>query len=97
MFHSDRGSQNASKYYRDSLKEYGINSSMSRRGNCWDNACSETLFESLKVGRLNGQKFKTKRDAKDEAIDLKRLTGCFGLVITTAFEICLRQPETVRA
>ncbi len=38
MFHSDRGSQYASKDFRDVLKEYGITSSMSRRGNCWDNA-----------------------------------------------------------
>ena len=35
MFHSERGSQYASKDFRDVLKEYGISSSMSRRGNCW--------------------------------------------------------------
>ena len=35
--------------FKDVLKEYGFLSSMSRRGNCWDNACSETLFGSLKV------------------------------------------------
>ena len=50
------------------LKEYGITSSMSRRGNCWDNACSETLFGSLKVERLHGQRFVTRRHAKDETI-----------------------------
>ena len=42
---------------------------MSRRGDCWDNACSETLFGSLKVERLYGQKFETRRQAKDEVID----------------------------
>jgi len=68
MFHSDRGSQYASRDFRDVLKGYGITSSMSRRGNCWDNACSETLFGSLKVERLYGQKFKTRREAKDETI-----------------------------
>ena len=41
---------------------------MSRKGNCWDNACSETLFSSLKVERLHGQRFETIRDAKDETI-----------------------------
>lgn len=41
---------------------------MSRRGNCWDNACSETLFGSLKVERLHGQRFVTRRHAKDEVI-----------------------------
>jgi putative transposase len=69
MFHSDRGSQYASNDFRDVLKEYGITASMSRRGDCWDNACSETLFGSLKVERLYGQKFETRRQAKDEVID----------------------------
>ena len=68
LFHSDRGSQYASHAFRDALKEYGILSSMSRRGNCWDNACSETLFGSLKVERLHGQRFVTRRHAKDETI-----------------------------
>lgn len=69
MFHSDRGSQYASEDFRNVLKEYGITASMSRRGNCWDNACSETLFGSLKVERLHGQRFITRRHAKDETID----------------------------
>jgi len=59
IFHSDRGSQYASKDFRDVLTEYG---------NCWDNACSETLFGSLKVERLHGQRFKTRRQAMDEVI-----------------------------
>ena len=42
---------------------------MSRRGDCWDNACSATLFGSSKVERLNGKKFETRRQAKDEIID----------------------------
>ena len=69
MFHSDRGSQYASHDFRDVLEEYGITASMSRRGDCWDNAGSETLFGSLKVERLYGQKFETRRQAKDEVID----------------------------
>ncbi|MCD2342934.1 IS3 family transposase [Ideonella azotifigens] len=68
IFHSDRGSQYASQDFRDVLAEYGITASMSRRGNCWDNACSETLFGSLKVERLHGQRFKTRRQAKDEVL-----------------------------
>jgi putative transposase len=59
IFHSDRGSRYASKGLRDVLTEYGITSSMSRKGNCWDNACSETLFGSLKVERMHGQRFVT--------------------------------------
>ena len=68
LFHSDRGSQYASKDFRDVLTEYGITASMSRKGNCWDNACSETLFGSLKVERLHGQRFTSRRHAKDEIV-----------------------------
>ncbi len=68
IFHSDRGSQYASYEFNKLLKECGITPSMSRKGNCWDNACSETLFGSLKVERLHGQRFETIRQAKDEAI-----------------------------
>jgi putative transposase len=41
---------------------------MSRLGSCWDNACSETLFVALKVKRLDGQRLKTRRTAKDATI-----------------------------
>ena len=68
IFHSDRGSQYASDDFRQLLEEYGITPSMSRKGNCWDNACSETLFGSLKVERLHGQRFATIRQAKDATI-----------------------------
>ena len=60
--------QYASQDFRDALDEYGITASMSRRGNCWVNACSETLFGSLKVERLHGQRFKTRRQAMDEVV-----------------------------
>lgn len=68
IFHSDRGSQYASEDFRRALCEYGMTASMSRRGNCWDNACSETLFGSLKVERLHGQRFTCRRQAKDEVV-----------------------------
>jgi len=68
IFHSDRGSQYASCEFNHVLGECGITPSMSRKGNCWDNACSETLFGSLKVERLHGQRFETIRQAKDETI-----------------------------
>ncbi len=69
IFHSDRGSQYASYEFAKLLKECGITPSMSRKGNCWDNACSETLFGSLKVERLHGRHFETRRQGKDEALD----------------------------
>jgi transposase InsO family protein len=68
IFHSDRGSQYASDDFSAVLKEHGITPSMSRKGDCWDNACSETLFGSLKVERLHGQRFETIREAKDETL-----------------------------
>ena len=48
IFHSDRGSQYCSADFQQLLQSHGIRSSMSRKGNCWDNACSEALFASLK-------------------------------------------------
>ena len=68
IFHSDRGCQYASEDFRKVLEHCSITPSMSRKGNCWDNACSETLFGSLKVERLHGQRFQTIRQAKDEII-----------------------------
>ena len=68
IFHSDRGSQYASREFNEVLNECGITPSMSRKGNCWDNACSETLFASLKVERLHGMRFATIRQAKDETL-----------------------------
>ncbi len=43
--------------------------SMSRKGNCWDNAPTESFWGRLKVGRLYGRKFETRRQAMDEVID----------------------------
>jgi transposase InsO family protein len=68
IFHSDRGSQYASEDFAKVLEHCSITPSMSRQGNCWDNACAETLFGSLKVERLYGQRFETIREAKDETI-----------------------------
>jgi putative transposase len=68
IFHSDRGSQYASREFSGLLVECGITASMSRKGDCWDNAPSETLFASLKVERLHGQSFATIRQAQDETL-----------------------------
>jgi transposase InsO family protein len=68
LFHSDRGSQYASEDFAKVLEHCSITPSMSRKGNCWDNACSETLFGSLKVERLHGERFETIRAAKDATI-----------------------------
>jgi putative transposase len=69
IVHSDRGSQYCSGLFQDTLKAYGMRSSMSRRGDCWDNAPTESLWGSLKVARLHGRHFPTRREAMDEIID----------------------------
>jgi transposase InsO family protein len=67
--HSDRGSQYCSGLFQDTLKAYGMRSSMSRRGDCWDNAPTESLWGSLKVARMHGRHFATRRAAMDEVIN----------------------------
>ena len=92
IFHSDRGSQYCSHAFQDALKEYKMKSSMSRKGNCWDNAPTESLWVRLKVGRLYGRTFATRRDAMDEVISWltfynhKRLHPTLGHVSPMTFE-----------
>ncbi len=65
LFHSDRGSQYCSHRFRNVLGFTGMIQSMSRKGNCWDNACAESFFKSLKTEWLYDQSFKTRKEAKD--------------------------------
>ena len=62
--HSDRGVQYASKKYRSLLKKHGFIQSMSRKGNCWDNACMESFFGTLKTELVYHEKYKTRNQAK---------------------------------
>lgn len=55
IVHSDRGSQYCSNDYRDLIKKHRLTQSMSRKGNCWDNACAESFFHSLKVEALQDE------------------------------------------
>jgi transposase InsO family protein len=57
LFHSDQGSQYSAKVFRECLDLHNITQSMSRRGNCWDNAVMERFFRSLKSERLNHLSF----------------------------------------
>lgn len=64
MHHSDRGSQYASHAFQDKLKEFGMTCSMSRKGNCWDNAPTESWFNSFKNERYHGLRYATHADMK---------------------------------
>lgn len=64
VHHSDRGSQYASDHYRGVLASSGITCSMSRRGNCWDNAVVESFFATLKVELIDRQPWPTRRQAQ---------------------------------
>lgn len=63
IHHSDRGSQYASHAFQDRLAEYGMVCSMSRKGNCWDNAPTESFFNSLKNERVHGTRYPTREAA----------------------------------
>ncbi len=63
ILHSDRGVQYRSGEYQHKLISKGIQSSMSRKGNCWDNAVVESFFARLKVESIYAESFKGKQDA----------------------------------
>lgn len=69
VVHSDRGSQYASKAYRRLLKANGFVGSMSRKGNCWDNAVAESFFASLKKERLLWRHYQTRVEAQQDVLD----------------------------
>lgn len=64
LHHSDRGSQYASKEYQALLRQAGLSCSMSRRGNCWDNAVVESFFSTLKREWVQGKVYRTRSEAR---------------------------------
>jgi transposase InsO family protein len=67
--HSDRGSQYASEHYRRRLEEERITCSMSRRGNCWDNAPAESFFASLKKELVHDEDYATRAEARSSIFE----------------------------
>ena len=69
IHHSDRGSQYASKAFRRLLKAHDIKGSMSRKGDCWDNAVVESFFGSLKQERVQWRYYQSRNEAQQDILD----------------------------
>jgi transposase InsO family protein len=64
LHHSDRGSTYACEDYQQALKDNGFAVSMSRRGNCWDNAVTESFFATIKTEMIHDRRFTTRAEAR---------------------------------
>lgn len=94
IVHSDRGSQYCSDEYQKLLRENHLICSMSKRGDCYDNAAMESWNHSLKVEAIHGEKFKTRDDAKKHVFEYievyynrKRLHSTLGFLSPESFEV----------
>lgn len=93
LHHSDRGVQYASQNYQSLLQTQGIEVSMSRKGNCWDNAVMERFWGSLKSECTDGKRYVTREQAKADVVDYiemfynsKRLHSTLGYLSPLQFE-----------
>jgi len=93
LHHSDRGCQYAGKQYQDKLSQFTLQCSMSRVGNCWDNAVVESLWASLKNELVFQRTFATRQQAKDAIFEWivvwynrKRRHSSLGYVSPETFE-----------
>lgn len=69
IFHSDRGSQYCSKEFQALIKDCKMLSSMSRKGDCWDNAVAESFFGSLKTERVYHRNYASREEARKDITD----------------------------
>jgi transposase InsO family protein len=93
IFHADRGSQYCSGDFQALLKTHRITCSMSRKGDCWDNAVAESFFASLKTERVFFKKYRTRNKARQDIINYiemfynsKRLHSYLGYLSPRMFE-----------
>ena len=69
IVHSDRGSQYCSHDYQTLLRDHQLICSMNAKGCCYDNACSESFFHSLKVEAIHGERFETRVQMRDSVFE----------------------------
>ena len=89
MVHSDQGSQYSSSDWRSFLKANNLIASMSRRGNCHDNAVAESFFQLLKRERIKRKIYTTREDARSDAralIHVMCVCCEFPMTLSAAFE-----------
>jgi putative transposase len=93
IFHSDQGIQYASESFKKILKDHGFIQSMSRKGNCYDNAITETFFHTLKTELTSRMKYRTREEARRsifEYIEIfynrKRLHSAIGYCSPVEYE-----------
>ena len=98
IHHSDQGKQYASLDYQQALKDYCIRPSMSRKGNCYDNACIESFFGTLKRELIHGCRFRTRAEARlaiFEYIEVFynriRLHSALNYMSPVEFELCFQR------
>ncbi|WP_431089937.1 IS3 family transposase [Paenibacillus sp. 8b26] len=99
LHHSDRGSQYASHEYQAKLVKYHMKGSMSRKGNCYDNACIESFHSVLKKELIYLDHYKTRREAKKQIFEYitcfyngKRIHSSLGYVSPNQYERLYRKP-----
>jgi putative transposase len=98
IFHSDRGSQYASHALRRRLWRHQMRQSMSRRGNCWDNAVAESFFATLKKELVRNRAFDTRAKAQSEIFEYievfynrQRAHSLLSYATPNAFEDCFEK------
>ena len=104
VVHSDRGSQYASDQYQALLTEHGFVCSMSRKGNCWDNAVAERFFLNLKMERVWQRNYANQAEAKLDVANYiagfyncERLHSVLGNLLPSVYERAMAEKELIVA